>query len=160
MEMTNQLVYVSATPAEFEIRTALSGTRITFRISARGSARTSRCRLFCLARKSLAQASSLPSPKTPSGSLHDIPGRTNRQNNSMFIRRGNRWWWSKSFGRPGCSIPRSPFAAKESNRRHHRALPAAGGKTGARAGHYADQTHGRGFGGLSARCRTESPLFA
>ena len=51
-------------------------------------------------------------------------------------------------------------AAKESDRRDDRALPSTRGKERARPGDNPDQTDRGRSGGLSARCRIESPLFA
>ncbi len=91
MKLTNQLVYVSATPAEFEIQNSVAGNkgyvphkRQRFRTNGNASARTSLFHSYCPEGRASAR------PRTRRSASLRFRAPTNHRRNSMHTRPGRR----------------------------------------------------------------------
>ena len=135
MAMIRQIVYVSATPGEFELRNSVVGN-----------------------------ATYLPIPEISSASAYADACRRRFHSKLAagafrpdYARRAARGRANHSADRP----PRPKdygASAEEPDRRDHRALPAAHREERAGVGHDADQANRGGPGRLPARHRSEGPL--
>ena len=101
MKMTNQLIYVSATPAEFEIQNSIVGNKGYFPHKRQRIGDAERVPFV------------LPGGTTPTPNAQRPTqnrrsrARMNRRTSLTRARPAQRWWSSRSFGRPDCSIRRS-----------------------------------------------------
>ena len=103
MKMTNQIIYVSATPAEFEIQNSVVGNKGYF---PHKRARIGEDELVPFV---LPGGKRLERPTLTFNAATDRKsrGRTKHQKNSTCIRRAVRLLSSRSFVRPVCSIRKS-----------------------------------------------------
>ncbi len=99
MGMTNQIAYVSATPAEFEIKNSVVGQHRLLPAQA-GADRRGRAGARSSSPAASERASTQPSHVSSAGP-------TSRRRSSTFTRPARRSSSSKSFGRRVCSIRRS-----------------------------------------------------
>ena len=101
MGMTNQIIYVSATPAEFEIQNSVVGNK---GYVPHKRARIGENELVPFVLPENAQRPTIPPIHAEAAPFR---GQTSRWKSSMPTPRARRWWSSRSFGRPGCSTPES-----------------------------------------------------
>ena len=111
MGMTNQITYVSATPAEFEIKNSVVGNTGYFPHKRERIGEAERCRLLLPGREGKAETSNESfqtfNVQRPTGAgKRSSAARISRRRNLMCIRRARHSWSSRSSGRPDCSIRR------------------------------------------------------
>ena len=111
MKMTNQTVYVSATPAEFEIQNSVVGNKGYIPHRRQRIGRMNWCHLCCRAKN--AQRSQAPNESPSWRSTLNVQFRSsgfayrsNRRKNSMCTRPARRWSSSRSSARPDLLDPK------------------------------------------------------
>ena len=161
--MTGQIVYVSATPAEFEIKNSMVGNTGIFRTSGRGSVRRSRCRSCC--RAMTGNRSRVLCRRAFDGAIGEdvVPiSRTDEPPEQFDVHTPGAPLVVEQIIRPtGLLDPKITLRPlKHQIDETLELCRQRVEKQRAGSDHHADQTHGGGSFRLSARCWTEGALSA